>query len=101
MLCVPLVPFVPVQPPEAVQLVASVAFQVSVDEAPPAMGDGATLSVTTGGRTTVTDTLLLMLPPAFAQVSVNDVFAVSGAVVTLPDVDFAPIHPFDAVQVVA
>ena len=44
----PLVAFAPLQPPEAVQLVASVEPQVSVDAAPLAIESGLALSATVG-----------------------------------------------------
>jgi hypothetical protein len=44
----PLVAFAPVQPPEAVQLVASVELQVNVDEPPVATVPGAAVSVAVG-----------------------------------------------------
>jgi hypothetical protein len=47
-LSVPLVPSVPVQPPLAVQAVASVLDQVSVDEPPESMVVGLADNVTVG-----------------------------------------------------
>lgn len=99
--CVPLVALAPVQPPEAVQLVAFVEFQVSVAEAPLATLVGLTLSVTVGAGTAVTVTLWFALPPTPVQVSVNVVVAVSGDEVSLPDVALMPSQPPEAEQLVA
>jgi hypothetical protein len=63
----------PLQPPEAVQLVAFVELQVKVDAAPLAMMAGLAVSATVGGgggtpTETVTD--WLEEPPAPVQVNV-------------------------------
>src|SRR5262245_54816310 len=50
---------------------------------------------------TVTFAVCCPVPPAPVQLSVNAVFALSAALVSVPDVAFAPLHPPDAVQVVA
>jgi hypothetical protein len=50
---VPLVASIPVQPPEAVQEVALVEFQVSVEAPPEATAVGLALSVAVGGTSTV------------------------------------------------
>ena len=65
--------FVPLQPPEAVQLVAFVELQVKVDVAPLAMMVGLAVSATVGGGGgTPTDTVTdwLVEPPAPVQVNV-------------------------------
>jgi hypothetical protein len=53
---VPLVTWLPAQPPDAVQAVASVELQVRVEEPPLAMLVGVAVNVTVGGGTTVTVT---------------------------------------------
>jgi hypothetical protein len=69
-LCVPLVPFVPLQPPEAVQDVALVELQVSVEAAPLATEVGFAVNVTVGAGTTVTVAVAtLLVPPVPVQVS--------------------------------
>jgi hypothetical protein len=68
---VPLVACVPVQPPDAVQLVALVLDQVSVELAPAVMLVGEALSATVGaGGVTVTVAEAGVLPPAPVHVSV-------------------------------
>jgi hypothetical protein len=100
--CVPLVALAPLQLPEAVQLVASVEFHVSVEEPPLETVAGLAVNVTVGaGATTVTVVLWLALPPAPVQVSVNVVVALRAPVVCVPLVAFAPVQPPEAVQLVA
>ena len=66
--CVPLVALVPVQPSLAVQLLAFVLLQVSVEFEPEAMLCGLAPSETVGaGAVTVTTTLLCVDPPAPEQ----------------------------------
>ena len=68
----PLVDFDPVQPPLAVQEVAFVEDQLSV-EAPPVVTDvglAASVSVGAGGGITVTVTLCDTVPPSPEQASV-------------------------------
>jgi hypothetical protein len=74
------VAFAPVQPPEAVQLVASVELQVNVDEPPVATVLGVPVRVTAGDGATVTVTVRAALPPTPEQVNVKFVVAVSGPV---------------------
>jgi hypothetical protein len=69
-LAVPLVVRLPLHAPLAVQLVAFVEVQVSVDDAPLATVVGLALRVTTGAGATVTVADWLVLPPAPVQVSV-------------------------------
>ena len=67
------VAFAPLQPPEALQLVASVEDQLSVDEAPKVTEVGKAESVTVGsGITLVTVTVALSeaVPLLLVQVSV-------------------------------
>ena len=59
-----------VQPPVAVQDVALLEFQVSVDEPPLAMLAGLAVSVTVGCGTTVTVPVPLALPPVPEQLIV-------------------------------
>ena len=65
----PEVPLVPDQPPEAVQELASVEDQVSIEDPPyaTAVGFAASDTVGTGGNT-VTVTVVLALPPGPVQV---------------------------------
>lgn len=63
-------PLLPVQPPVAVQLVAFVVLQVSVDEPPLATVVGLAANVSVGAGTTVSVALWLPLPPIPVQVSV-------------------------------
>lgn len=101
----PDVPRLPLQPPDAVQLVALVDDQLSVDEPPCATAGGAALSMTVGRVPPIGDTVTVTdcaaLPPAPAHVSVNVVVAVSPERVSEPLVGFAPLQPPLAVQVVA
>jgi hypothetical protein len=69
-LCEPDVPFVPVQPPDAVQLVAFVELQVNVDALPDATLLGAAVNVTVGAGTTVTLAVCDAEPPVPVQLSV-------------------------------
>ena len=73
----PLAANVPLQPPEAVQEVALVELQVSVDDPPPAIVVGFAVSVTvgTGAIVTVADAAVLV-PPAPVQVNEYVVLAV-------------------------
>jgi hypothetical protein len=71
-LCVPLVAFVPVQPPLAVQEVALVLDQVRVELLPGSIVVGIAVSVTVGTAAAVTVTVALVgevVPPAPEQVS--------------------------------
>ena len=65
---------VPLQPPEAVQLLALVELQLKVTDCPWSMLEDDTDRFTTGtgggGTVTVTLTLSLALPPAPSQVRV-------------------------------
>jgi hypothetical protein len=100
---VPLVDLAPVHAPEAVQLVALLELQLSVEEPPLATVGGAAVSITdgTGGGVTVTVTDWLAEPPAPVQVSVNDELAVSAPLAAEPDVGRLPLQPPDAVQLLA
>jgi hypothetical protein len=105
----PLVAKIPDQPPIAVQDVAFVEFQESV-EAPPLTTDvGIALSDTVGAggmgvvlASTVTVAVpARLVPPAPLQVSVYEVLAVSAPVLWAPLVAFEPDQPPAAVQEVA
>jgi hypothetical protein len=80
----PLVDWLPLHPPDAVQLVALDVFQFSVAE--PLIGtlSGVAVSVTVGAGTTLTVTLCEPLPPMPAHVRVKLVVAGSGPVEAEP-----------------
>jgi hypothetical protein len=72
-LCVPLVAFVPVQPPLAVQEVAFVLDHVNIELAPDAMVVGFADNVTVGAEEAVTVTVApagALVPPVPVQVNV-------------------------------
>ena len=71
-LALPLIVLIPAQPPEAVQLVALVEDQLSVEAEPLVTVAGFALRVTVGlaGADTLTVTDRLALPPEPVQVSV-------------------------------
>ncbi|MBS0375268.1 MAG: hypothetical protein JSR73_11860 [Proteobacteria bacterium] len=100
---VPLVAFVPLQPPEAVQLVALVELQVSTDVWPLAIevGFAESAAVGAGGAPTVTMTDCCALPPAPEQLRVYVVVVVSVPVDIEPLVVCVPVQPPEAVQLVA
>jgi hypothetical protein len=102
---VPLVASVPLQAPEAVQDVALVELQVSVELPPLATEVGLAVSVTVGAgvalpTVTVTEATLLV-SPAPRQLSEYEVVAVSAPVLWVPLVASVPLHPPEAVQEVA
>jgi hypothetical protein len=99
--CVPFVALAPVQPPEAMQLVAFVELQVSIAVPPFAMLVGLALNVTVGVEPADTVTLWLALPPVPLHVSVNVVAAARVPVAWVPETLFAPVQPPEAVQLVA
>ncbi len=70
MLCEPLVALLPVHPFDAMQPVASVELQVSVDDPPLMTLVGFAVSVTVGTGTTVTCTVCEVVPCPFVQLSV-------------------------------
>ena len=101
-LWVPLVPFVPLQPPEAVHEAALVEFHVRIDVPPLTTVVGLADKATVGAGTTVTVVVAAALePPAPVQVSEYIVLAVSGPVLWLPLVASRPAQPPDAVHAVA
>ena len=76
-LCVPLGPWVPLQPPEAVQDVALVELHVSVDATPLATDVGFAVNVTVGAGTTVTVAVAtLLVPPVPLQLKEYEALAV-------------------------
>jgi hypothetical protein len=100
--CEPLVASLPLHPPEAVQDVALVDDQDSVELPPLAMVLGLALKLTVGaGEVTVTLADCAALPPAPVQVRVYVVFALSAPVECEPLVGWLPDQPPDAVQEVA
>jgi hypothetical protein len=98
---VPLTASAPVQPPEAVQDVASVELHVSVEAAPLSMVVGLAASVAVGTGATVTVTDAVLVPPAPVQVNEYEVVAVRALVLWVPLVASAPVQPPEAVQAVA
>ena len=100
---VPLVDFVPLQPPEAVQLVEFVELQLSTEVWPLAIDVGFADSdaVGAGGGPTVTVTDCCAVPPAPEQDRVKVFVAVSAPVETEPLVACTPLQPPEAVQLVA
>jgi hypothetical protein len=103
-LWVPLVANVPVQPPDAVQAVASVELQVSVAAPPLVMlvveTASAAVGVLAGATSTVTD-LVSVVPPDPVHSSEYVVFWVSKPVLCVPLVATAPDQPPEAVHAVA
>ena len=100
--CEPLIPFEPLQPPDAVQEVALVLDQVSVEEAPAFTLLGEALSVTIGALLeTVTVADCVADPPAPWQVSSNSVVLVRVPVDVVPLVPTLPCQPPEAVQELA
>jgi hypothetical protein len=92
---------VPDQPPLAVQLVALVLDQFSVELAPLAIEVGVAVRLTVGPVTTVTVAEACVLPPVPVQFKVYVVLLVSTPVDWLPEVAFVPDQPSLAVQLVA
>jgi hypothetical protein len=100
-LCVPDVALVPVQLPDAVQLVAFVELQVNVDDPPDVMLAGDADSVTVGTGAIDTVAVCDAEPPAPEHVSVKLPLADSAPELCVPDVAFVPVQLPDAVQLVA
>ena len=102
MACDPLVASVPLHPPDAVQEVAWVDDQDSVELAPLATVLGLALKLTVGaGEVTVTVADWAALPPVPVQVKVYEAFAVSAPVDSEPLMALVPDQAPDAVQAVA
>jgi hypothetical protein len=100
---VPLIAWAPLHPPDAVQLVALVDVQVSVEAPPLETLVGLALNDTVGpaGAETVTVADCDAEPPAPVHVSVNFVVAVRAGVDAVPAVASEPLQPPEAVQAVA
>ena len=97
----PVVASAPDQPPLAIQPLALLELQVSIVVSPEATLLGLAVSVTDGAAGTPMVTLCVAEPPGPAQLSVNVVVMISGAVTTLSLVGLEPIQPSPAVQPVA
>jgi len=98
---VPLVARPPDQAPEAVQPVASVDDQLSVELALVKMDCGLAAMATIGGGTTMTVADFTSLPPIPVQVSVKVPVVASAPVGSVPLVALAPDQAPEAVQPVA
>jgi hypothetical protein len=102
----PLVATEPVQPPDAVQAVALVADQLTVELSPLATLVGLELIVTVGALTVGGAALTVMvadwvaLPPAPVHVNTYCAVALSGPVVFEPVVASHPLQAPDAVHAV-
>lgn len=104
MLSLPVIARVPLQPPDAVQLVAFAADHEIV-AAPPLVTDTGFAdndSVGAGEAVTLTTTFLVTVPPLPVQASVNVLLAVSAPVETLvPEVGLPPDQAPEAVHELA
>ena len=103
-LALPLVGSLPDQPPEALQLVALVDDQLSVDAPPLLTLEGLAVRLTVGfggGAETLTVTDWVALPPDPLQVSAKVVVALSAPVLALLLVGSLPDQPPEAVQLFA
>ncbi len=98
---VPPVGSAPVHPPDAVQDVAFVVFQLSIAAAPLATLDGLAVRLTVGCGTTVTVAEPCRDPPPPVQVSVYSDVAVTAPVEAVPLVGCAPDQAPDPVHAVA
>lgn len=102
MVCEPLRPLEPLQPPDAVQALALALDQVSADEAPAFTVLGVAVSVTTGALLeTVTVADWVADPPGPVQVSSYSVLLVRVPVDIVPLFGTLPCQPPEAVQAVA
>jgi hypothetical protein len=99
-LCVPDVALLPVQLPDAVQLVALVEVHVNVDAAPDAMVVGAAVNVSDGADEIVTVAVFATEPPTPMHVNVKLDVAANGPVLCVPDADLLPDQLPDAMQLV-
>ena len=97
----PATAFAPDQSPDAVQAVAFVAVHVSVAACAAATVVGLAVKVTVGGGTTVTVTDCELVPPVPVQDNANVVVVVRTPDGSLPLVTLVPLHPWEAVQLVA
>jgi hypothetical protein len=97
---VPLVASVPLQPPEAVQELALVEFQLNVAAPPLATDVGLTVRVAVG--TTLIPALMAgLVPPGPLHVSTKVEFLVRGPVLCVPLGGNVPLQAFEAVHEVA
>jgi len=103
LVAVPDVGRAPVQPPDAVQLVAPVVLQVSVVVPPCDTDAGLAVRLTVGNGAGVTSTCTdcAAVPPAPVHVRVKVDDAVSAPLACDPDNALAPVHAPEAVQLVA
>jgi hypothetical protein len=100
--CCPEIALLPDQAPDAVQELASVDDQVSVEEPPLTTEVGFAASDTVGaGGVTVTPADALALPPGPVQVREKLLLAVSMAVACCPEIALLPDQAPDAVQELA
>ena len=99
----PEVPLLPLQAPDAVQLVALVDDHVSATVEPDVTLLALTFNVKTGAAFTLTMTVtdFCAVPPAPVQLSVNVPFELSAAVCSVPDTALLPAHAPEAVHPVA
>ena len=93
----------PLHAPDATHAVARLDVQVNVEDIPDTMLAGFNVSATEGGCGASTVTVVVAKPetPAPAQLNWYVVVALRGAVATLPLSGSSPVHPPEAVQVVA
>jgi len=92
----------PLHPPEAVHVVALVEVHVSMDAFPEATAFGDADNVAVGAGISATVTVAgAETPPGPVQMSVYPVLAVNGPVLAVPPGARAPLHPPEAVHVVA
>jgi hypothetical protein len=102
LLWLPLAASAPLHPPDAVQDVALLEVQVSVDDAPAATADGDAVRVTLGAARMLTVTATGALTPLGpAHVRENTLVAANGPVSWLPLAESMPLQLPDAVQAVA
>ena len=100
--CEPLSARLPDQAPDAIQEVAFLLDQASIEAVPELTVLGLALSVTTGGKVgTVTVTDCVAEPPSPVQVRSYSVVLVSAPVDQVPLVATAPLQPPEAVHAVA
>ena len=100
----PLAANVPLQPPEAIQDVALVELQVSVEDPPLGMLVGFAVNVAVGTGLAFTVTVAAaaaLVPPEPIQVSEYVVSVVKAPVLWLPLVAKGPVQPPEALQDVA
>lgn len=100
--CVPLAARVPLQPPEAVQELASVELQVSDVVAPRATAPGDAVSVAVGKGFTVTAALTgALVPPGPEHVRTKFALPLNAPLLWLPLAASVPLQSPEAAQVAA